>query len=1000
MKKIITILFLFLSVGLFVGLFAEDSATTPTSKNDENISQVSNDANISEAKSTQLVQPNILNTNLKANENEVLIDGNATANQEVEIVILLGSERIVKNTTANNEGVWKLVGNDFATPLRDGMYDIFVSSKDENGSKSEVASLKSILKDTKINGKIAFDDGSEAKDSYINHTELSTFFILGTIDSDSKIVNITIKDEATKKETILDSKIVSFDKAFNFTIKSKDIPLKDFADGELELKVDVEDNSGNKLTLQAKCIKDTTAPVLPQITKSIKNENMLNAQVQNILVFLGTGEKDNKIEVTLYNKKNPTLKTTGFAKVDNSSNWTMVGRDFEAKKLEYGDIVAEIVAIDQSGNKSEKLILNYKKEPNPIFPKHPVIILPEEYMTVDSIKDVGDVIKSIVVNDNYVIASTYGMIYYFDKEKCKVQKKIEIKQHWINSLALYEDKLIVALDNGQIQIRDLNSTKLITTLDGENLPVLFLKLSGNNLVSSSSDGTITVWDLKEKKQIYTLRKHQWDVSAIAIQDGKIYSGSDDYSIKIWDMKSGKFEKNLKSAHKGTINALVIYENKLISASDDGTIQIRDIKTNALIKVLDEHKKGVTALRINHDKLISASNDRTLIVWNLKTYKKERQLRGHSKSIVSLEVNNENIITGSLDYTMKVWGVDETMDKSGDVDEAILAKYDLIKSLNVSDDIVTSLAQTQNEIIFSTFGNIYFYNNVTYLPTRKYTTLDEVRTIAKKDKKEESSKKVEVSSGEAVIFDAVLDQKRKIMDEEASKNPQWVNSINLQGNRLFAALGYKNLKIWDLEANKAIKEVDGHESSVLNIIRSDDRIISSSADGAIKIWGQEKMDLMMSIDAHQWDIKTMVAEDGTLYTGSDDYSIKIWDMETGDLLENIKSAHNDKITALGIYKNLLISGSIDGKLIFKDKETLTTLKEIDVKSPINKFVIDGKMIISGNEDGSITVVDIEKLKKVKTIEKAHIGGISAIMTTDDYIISGGKDKKINIWKYYE
>ena len=157
---------------------------------------------------------------------------------------------------------------------------------------------------------------------------------------------------------------------------------------------------------------------------------------------------------------------------------------------------------------------------------------------------------------------------------------------------------------------------------------------------------------------------------------------------------------------------------------------------------------------------------------------------------------------------------------------------------------------------------------------------------------------------------------------------------------------------------------------------------------------------MSIDAHQWDVKALAVEDGKLYSGSDDYSIKVWDMASGDLLEHIKSAHNDKVTAIGIYKHLLVSTGYDGKLIFRDKETFTKLKEIDFGSPINKFVIDEKMIICGTENGEIQVYDMETFKKVKTIEKAHVSGVSAIMTTDDYIISGGKDKKINIWKYYE
>ena len=65
-----------------------------------------------------------------------------------------------------------------------------------------------------------------------------------------------------------------------------------------------------------------------------------------------------------------------------------------------------------------------------------------------------------------------------------------------------------------------------------------------------------------------------------------------------------------------------------------------------------------------------------------------------------------------------------------------------------------------------------------------------------------------------------------------------------------------------------------------------------------------------------------------------------------------------------------------------------------------MIHDNENLLSGSDDSNIKVWDIKNSKLLSTMKNAHSMGVSALMITDDYIISGGKDKKINIWKYYE
>jgi len=1040
MKKILINILLFGSV-LFgsESIVGQDLNSTDTTIN-SNINKETNntiiqDVNTSKASTTLTVvhkKPIISKVNINAKEDdEVLVAGFATSLNFIDVVLVHNNnERIIAKTLANRLGKWQIVKGDISKTLDDGTYDIFVSSFDRKTKvKSEIASKKGFVRDTTIKGTLEISDGSSFNDGIINLKELKTFSIKGKIDTDSKIVSLVITNDVNSSKKIVlgseDLQKVNDDGSFDFTLNEIDLSKLD--DGKINVIMNIEDKHNNKLTLKSSILKDTTPPDKPVITDYVKEKNMIYGKVPNLLVFGGTAEVDSTIEAIIFNTKYPKLKTMGKTKTPPSGKWVLSGRDFAIGDLKDGQIQSQIVQIDKAGNRSESVIIVLNKQRPSIFPKKIKVIPPQNYMPIFTINTVTDKVKSIAVSKNYIIAGSFEFLYYFDKVKGKLQKKIEIKDRWVDSMILNGNQLIIGLDNGDVQIRDLNSSDIIHTIKADKMPILSIIVDKkeNRLVTASSDGNVAIWDLATYKQLYLLKKHQWDVTALAIHGDILYTGSEDYSLKMWDIKTGKLLKSLKSAHDGAINSIVIYKNMLITASDDKMIFVRDLKSGRLLHILKGHRKAVNELKINHDTLVSASADRTLILWNLHTFQQIKQLRGHSRSILSMDINDENIVTGGMDYKIRIWGYDESLQGQGEIDETVLGKYDLIRSLDISNDTVTALAHTENEIVFSTKGYIFFYNNITYKFSRSYSTLDKV-FASKKNKDEEANSDDEWGDDEEAttddgnsddgwadesdddsgdddeqpLWESKIEAVKKQRELEASNNLQWVNDIDIEGTVLVAALGYKNLKVWDLDRNQAVKLIEGHESSVLSIAKTDGYYVTSSSDGVVKVWNDETFALTVSIDAHQWDVRTVVVDDGKIYTGSDDYSIKIWDMETGDLIKAIKSAHTGSITKLLITNKYLISSSLDGTIKFRDKQTGELIRTLKVDSPVNTIVNDEEHLISGSDDHTIRVWDLSTGKLIKSMDNGHTAGVSALMIIDDYIVSGGKDKKISIWKYYE
>jgi WD40 repeat protein len=967
----------------------------------------------------------INDTNINAKGESIVLSGLSDINQTIEAVFVYEQNiRITATTKSTLDGKWSFSYNSLNYDLKDGSYDIFVSSIDQNNTKSKISSKKSMIRDLSINGFLFFHNSDKnTSDIFINKKQMASYYISGQFDTDvhinhTKLYNI---DDINNTLTIDKTKI-SIDKNGKVYIKHKDIPLNLLKDGKIILAISIEDDYNNTLIVEANIIKDTIAPNPPTVIKTIKYNNMINARVDNMLVYFGKAEAKSKIAIKIFNTKQPKIFTKTTVFTDQTLSWTLSGKNIKIDTIKNGNIKSVLYQIDEAGNYSSKLELKSIKEKNRIFPKKPQMIPDESYMLVETITSLEDIVKSTVVSKDFIITGSFELISFFDKNKGKLQKQIEIKNRWINKLLVLDNRLFIALNNGDIQIRDIYTNKLLKTLKDKKASLLNLIIDDTNsyLISSSTSGDIVVWNLKTYKKLYTLQKHQWDVSALVVKDNKLYTGSDDYSIKVWDLNSSKLIDSIKSAHKGTINSIVIYKNMLISASQDKTIKIRDLKTKRLIKVLKAHKREVGQLAINHDTLISSSKDRTIILWDLNTFTKIRQLKGHSKGIISLSVKDENIITTSLDYTLKIWGYDASLVGISDMDETTLQKYDLIRTITPNIDEITSISQTQNEIVVSTFGKIMFYNNVTYKYTRSYNTLDKVVTLEKTKKQttnseddwEEDTTNKKQTDGwgeedsntedsDESIFEQNLNKLKKQNELDAKTKPQWVNKINIIGTKLISGLQYKYIKIWDLQRDKAIYQIDGFDSAILDITNIDDKIVVSSSDGIIKIYNDEKMELINSIDAHQWGIKSIAISDFRLYSVSNDADIKVWDLETGDNIHTIKNAHEMDITKIIISDKYIITSSKDSDIQIRDKNNykiITTL--YNYGTAVNTMVADDENIIAGLENGEIKIWDIKTLKLIKTIKKAHYEDILSLFITNDYIISGGKDKKINIWKYYE
>ncbi|WRH67075.1 MAG: WD40 repeat domain-containing protein [Planktothrix sp. GU0601_MAG3] len=136
-----------------------------------------------------------------------------------------------------------------------------------------------------------------------------------------------------------------------------------------------------------------------------------------------------------------------------------------------------------------------------------------------------------------------------------------VPQDTISSVAISsEHKIIVGGGWKTIRIWNLETGKLINTLDAHSHWVLSVAISSNGqyLVSSSIDKTVKLWNLKTKTLLHTFTGHTSWVNVVKItpDNQTLISGSADKTIKVWNLEKKQLVHTF-NGHTGWISCLAI-----------------------------------------------------------------------------------------------------------------------------------------------------------------------------------------------------------------------------------------------------------------------------------------------------------------------------------------------------------------------------------------------------------------------------------------------------------
>ena len=800
------------------------------------------------------------------------IEGETELNiKELNITISDSASKSISYTLADinitEEGTFVIEDIDLS-PLKDGELIFLAVGVDEAGNKTEVKEL--VLKDTIVKKPVLL---KRIKNNNLSNVLNKKILVAsGRSEPHAKIFFKFSQDDVVVEESV-----VANDKG-EWEILGADLDVSVFKNRSVFVEiyqVDVAQNISKVYIYRNEKFKRPIFPITPIPIDAEKYQ----------LIYTITGNSDEIKDIKITDKE-IYVATYGAIKVWGKA-YAKLKREVDIR----GDVWVNSLALTKSKvfaalsngninvyNKSLRLLKIIKVDTLPVLHITSYgdklvsssssgmikIFDTNNYKELHSFKDhQWDVGAVYVDGDKLYSGSDDYSIKVWDLQTNKLEKTIKSAHSGtINDIIIYDGKLISASDDKSIVIRDAKTGKFIRELKKHKKPVNKLKITNGFLISVSSDRKMILWDIESGKVLKQIKAHSKRIAALAVNDFNIVTGSRDYKIKIWgyddsvealdsedETAKPKYAliKSLR-AKKGIPTALSQNENDLIVANNRGYIYFynkithdynKQYNTAAKIEKPKKRKKKKDDEELEEEqfavelkqklqkiydvenygnKLLCSLEDSSIKVWDLEKDKAVALMRGDTMSVKDIKISSVDILTASKKGTVGVYDIE-----SGDFVNLIEGhQYDVNTIAVYEDDKVVSA------------GNDY------------------------------SIKIRDIESG-----DMILDIK--------NAHDDIITKVLVFENLLISASLDNTIKVRDVRDGELLAVLTGHKAGVTSLALDEDEmtLISSSKDKTIKAWNLKDFSLITTMDRHRGEVVDVIITDDYLVSVAKDKTIKVW-----------------------------------------------------------------------------------------------------------------------------
>jgi WD40 repeat protein len=606
-----------------------------------------------------------------------------------------------------------------------------------------------------------------------------------------------------------------------------------------------------------------------------------------------------------------------------------------------------------------------------------------------------------------------GVVRISDVDGDEDERTIDVVSgDWVYSLAVSPagDRLAIIDGDGGVSLVDAATGKQLRRVDNLHSRDAAFLPAGDRLVCGSPDGTLSLIDVAGSAAVRQWHAHDGGVRQVAVSPGGswVASAGADGVVRLWDLQGDTArELHALTGHAGGATAIAVGADgsMLAAGAADGTLRLWTPDGDA-IGTFTAHPGGVRAVAISPagDHIVTGGADRMIRIWQRGSSSPVAELEAHDGVLRSLAFSPDGRTLASLaaDRAVRLWQTD-TWKWSGEI----------AKGRGMNAHPVAAASPDGRTIAIGNSGErrfrLYRFDrdrSSALEPEREFRT--ESGVVWSAALSPDAGSLVTIGGDAARVWNVASQSIVLTM------RPQGVVSAvgySPDGTRVVTGSWDHAARIWDTVSGRVVRQLTGgHLGNVTQSAYLPDgvRVITAGDDGAIRIWNANSGELEApSLQESGAAVMGLaLSQNGRLVaTVSADNVLRIWDLPGRKLVDAWDAAD----IGVGVGPLLCCAIEPQGRQIAVGTSLNALLLVPGVAEPQHRltghtaavlavaFSPDGKRLITGSEDFTARIWDVESGKEMLSLGR-HTGAVTSVSFSGDgqAVLTAGRDGLAIVW----